>query len=122
MIQISSTAVNEIKRLRALQRNPNILFRLEVKPGGCSELFYDLKFDQEVGPSDCLYDCTDISVVVDAQSWNYISELTLDYSEDLMGGGFRFHNPSALATCGCGNSFSTSPDAHSIKIIRNNAF
>lgn len=112
MIHISSTAANEIKRLRA-KHNPNIFFRLQVKQGGCSGLFYDLQFDQEVRQGDRLYDCSGISVVIDAQSLNYINELTLDYSEDLMGGGFRFHNSSAIATCGCGNSFSTSPDVHS---------
>lgn len=114
MVHLSPTAVAEVKRLRAKQRNPDTLFRLQVQAGGCSGLFYDLKFDQEVGPSDYLYDCTGIPVVVDAQSINYISELTLDYSEDLMGGGFRFHNPNATAFCGCGNSFSPSPsEAHS---------
>lgn len=112
MIQISTTAVNEIKRLRAKQRNPNPVFRLQVKSGGCCDLVYDLKFDHEVHLGDHLYDCTGISVVVDPISFNYISDLTLDYSEDLMGGGFRFQNPNAIATCGCGNSFSISADAH----------
>ena len=111
MFRLSPTAITEVKRLRA-KHNPNTLFRLQVQSGGCSGLFYDLKFEQEVGPGDYLYDCSGIPVVVDAQSLNYISELTLDYSEDLMGGGFRFHNPNATALCGCGNSFSTS-DAHS---------
>lgn len=112
MIQISSTAASEIKRLKA-KRNSNTFFRLQIKNGGCSGLFYDLNFDQEVRQGDRLYECAGISVVIDAQSLNYINELTLDYSEDLMGGGFRFHNSSAIATCGCGNSFSTSPDVHS---------
>jgi len=45
-------------------------------------------------------------VVIDDQSLDYINGLMLDYSEDLMGGGFRFHNPNAKHSCGCGNSFS----------------
>lgn len=104
MVHLSPTAVLEVKRLRA-KHNLNTL-RLQVQAGGCSGLFYDLKFDQEVRPGDHLYDCSGIPLVVDPQSLNYISELTLDYSEDLMGGGFRFHNPNATALCGCGNSFS----------------
>lgn len=112
MIHLSPPAANEIKRLRSKQPNPNILFRLQVQSGGCSGLLYDMTFDQVVREGDQLYDCTGIPVVVDAQTLNYISGITLDYSEDLMGGGFRFHNPNAIAFCSCGNSFSVSADSH----------
>lgn len=112
MIHISSPAVNEIKRLRSKQRNQNILFRLQVQTGGCSGLFYNLVFDGAVSIGDQLYDCNGMAIVVDAHSLNYISGLTIDYSEDLMGGGFRFHNPNASAQCGCGNSFAVSTDSH----------
>lgn len=109
MIHLSSSAVNEIKRLSAKQRNSNTLFRLQVQNGGCSGLVYVLKFEEEVKLDDRLYNCSDVSVVVDPTSLNYIGDLTLDYSEDLMGGGFRFQNPNAIAHCGCGNSFSIIP-------------
>lgn len=112
MIHLSYPAVSEIKRLLSKQLNPNILFRLRVETGGCSGLFYDMTFDEAVSQGDRVYDCAGIRVVVDAQSLNSISGLTLDYSEDLMGGGFRFHNPNAIASCSCGNSFSTSVDSH----------
>ena len=67
-----------------------------------------MKFDEGVGPEDQIYDFEGIQMVVDRQSLSYIDGLTLDYSEDLMGGGFRFHNPNALQSCGCGHSFSIS--------------
>jgi iron-sulfur cluster assembly accessory protein len=106
MIYLSPSAAKEIKRLLSKQQTPNVFFRLQVQAGGCSGLFYDMKFDEAVKPADQVYECSSVPVVVDAQSLNYISSLTLDYSEDLMGGGFRFHNPEALAICSCGNSFS----------------
>ena len=105
MIDLSTSAANEIKRLSSKQSNQNI-FRLRVQIGGCSGLFYDLSFDPTVLPSDRVFNCHGIAVVIDTQSLNYVSDLTLDYSEDLMGGGFRFHNPQATSSCGCGNSFS----------------
>ena len=43
---------------------------------------------------------------MDSLQLNYLNGLILDYSEDLMGGGFRFNNPNAKVACGCGNSFS----------------
>ncbi|MBW4617930.1 MAG: iron-sulfur cluster assembly accessory protein [Cyanosarcina radialis HA8281-LM2] len=106
MIQIKPAAVKEIGRLRSKEQKLDARFRLGVQPGGCSGFFYTLGFDTEIGPSDRIYDCNGITVVVDDRSANYVSDLTLDYSEDLMGGGFRFHNPLAVASCGCGNSFS----------------
>jgi iron-sulfur cluster assembly accessory protein len=111
MIHLSSSAANEIRRLLSKQLNPNILFRLQIQAGGCSGLFYNMTFEEAVKLGDQVYDCSGIPVVVDTQSLNYISGLTLDYSEDLMGGGFRFHNPAAIASCGCGNSFSVSADS-----------
>ncbi|NJN58189.1 MAG: iron-sulfur cluster assembly accessory protein [Leptolyngbyaceae cyanobacterium SL_5_9] len=107
MIQLSQAAVVEINRLKAKQRNPQSLFRLEIQPGGCSDLHYVLKFDSSTELTDQVLECKGLSVVVDSHSLNCISGLTVDYSEDLMGGGFRFHNPNATQNCGCGNSFST---------------
>ncbi|MEN9565232.1 MAG: hypothetical protein RLZZ69_428, partial [Cyanobacteriota bacterium] len=46
-----------------------------------------------------------INLAIDPQSWKYVESLKLDYAEDLMGGGFRFHNPQNKKTCGCGISF-----------------
>lgn len=111
MIDLSTSAANEIKRLSSKQSNQNMLFRLRVQVGGCSGLFYDLSFDTIVMPSDRVFNCHGIAVVIDTQSLNYVSGLTLDYSEDLMGGGFRFHNPQATSSCGCGNSFSIEADS-----------
>jgi iron-sulfur cluster assembly protein len=107
MIHLSPAAANEVKRLKFKQQ-ANVMFRLAVKPGGCSGWYYDMSFDEIVVPTlnDRIFHCDGISVVIDIKSLDYINGLTLDYSEDLMGGGFRFHNNNAIATCGCGNSFS----------------
>ncbi|NJL37064.1 MAG: iron-sulfur cluster assembly accessory protein [Leptolyngbyaceae cyanobacterium RM2_2_4] len=107
MIQMSQAAIAEINRLKAKQHNPQSLFRLKIQPGGCSDLHYVLKFDNSTEPTDQVLECKGLSFVVDSHSLNSISGLTVDYSEDLMGGGFRFHNPNATQNCGCGNSFST---------------
>ncbi len=106
MIQLSQAAASEIRRLKSKQLPSNTFVRLAVKPGGCSGWFYDMSFDEAVKLDDRLVDCQGIQILIDAASLDYINDLILNYSEDLMGGGFRFHNPQANATCGCGNSFS----------------
>ena len=105
MINLSKAAVNEITRLQLQRSQQQAQLRLGVKRGGCADFYYTLDFDSAVNPGDRLYECNGISVIVDELSLDYIADLRLDYSEDLMGGGFRFHNPIAIETCGCGNSF-----------------
>ncbi|MFB2772830.1 HesB/IscA family protein [Pelatocladus sp. BLCC-F211] len=107
MIHLSPAAVSEIRRLKSKQQQqqPNLLFRLAVKVGGCSGWYYDMYFDETVKTGDRTLECEGIQVVIDSESFNYVDGLTIDYSEDLMGGAFRFQNPQANATCGCGNSF-----------------
>lgn len=106
MIQLSQTAVQEIKRLHSKPKNQGKKLRLGVKVGGCANFLYTIGFDSAIAPNDTTYDFDGIAIAVDSESLNYIDSLTLDYSEDLMGGNFRFHNPRAASSCGCGVSFS----------------
>lgn len=105
MINLSKAAAGEIRRLQSRRQNLETRLRLGVQRGGCAELYYTIDFDEAMNPGDRVYNCDEISVIVDEESFNYLTGLTLDYSEDLMGGGFRFHNPNAIESCGCGNSF-----------------
>lgn len=105
MITLTQAATDEIRRLQTKRQQQQARLRLGVKPGGCADLYYTLEFDDAVSSSDRVYDCQGIVVVVDEASIKHLTTLTLDYSEDLMGGGFRFDNPNAIETCGCGNSF-----------------
>ncbi|MEP0955928.1 iron-sulfur cluster assembly accessory protein [Leptolyngbya sp. FACHB-1515] len=83
----------------------NAILRLGVQSGGCSDFYYTLEFVAAPAVGDRLWQCEDLQVAVDAHSLPYLNGLTVDYSEDLMGGGFRFDNPNAEQHCGCGNSF-----------------
>lgn len=105
MINITPTATREVLRLKSKQKNANVWFRLRVQSGGCCSWYYQMTFDPTPGPDDQVYNCGEIQVIVDAQSLTRLEGLTLDYSEDLMGGGFRFNNPNASQTCGCSHSF-----------------
>ena len=111
MIQISQAAADEIQRLKSKQKQPKLLFRLAVKPGGCCDWFYDMSFqdEQTLTDGDRVFTCNPgIQVVLDSETVEHVQGLTIEYSEDLMGGRFRFYNPQANTVCGCGNSFSAS--------------
>lgn len=108
MITFSQTALAEIKRLRNQHGySCDAKLLLESASGGCMEWHYNVSFVSSVNANEPIFSCEGIEVIIPASSQNNLSGLHIDYSEDLMGGGFRFTNPNATQTCGCGNSFST---------------
>ncbi len=106
MIQLSASATDEVLRLKAKTHNPSSKLRISVLSGNCLNFSYSLTFDIDDQPGDQLYQNDNISIIVSSQALPYLDGLVLDYSEDLMGGGFRFHNPNSIQSCSCGNSFS----------------
>ncbi|MCM1984321.1 HesB/IscA family protein [Lyngbya confervoides] len=106
MIEISHAAASEVKRLRLKQVSSSRgQLRLSVQARGCAGLSYHMEFEVEPEVTDRVIHCEDIDIVVDPQSLDYLKGLVIDYTEDLMGGAFRFHNPNALEVCNCGHSF-----------------
>ena len=81
--------------------------RVFVKGGGCGGMQYGMTFDDNVQESDEVYTQFGMRVVVDPTSMFYISGASIDYIDNLMGGGFHIENPNATSSCGCGSSFRT---------------
>lgn len=106
VITVTEAALKEIKRLINVQGITEGGLRLGVKGGGCSGLSYTINFDEKIGQHDQVYDFDGVKVIIDAKSAIYLQGTQLDYHKDLMGGNFKFVNPNASKTCGCGESFS----------------
>jgi iron-sulfur cluster assembly protein len=106
IISLTDAALKEVKRLINVQGIEEGGLRLGVKGGGCSGLSYTINFDEKIGQYDQVYEIEGIKVIVDAKSAIYLQGTQLDYQKDLMGGNFKFINPNANKTCGCGESFS----------------
>lgn len=79
--------------------------RISVVGGGCSGFQYQINFDQQKD-GDRVAEFDGMRVYIDDFSLPYIAGTTLDFVEGLHGAGFRFDNPRASRTCGCGSSFS----------------
>ena len=97
MINLSEVAANEIKRIQRSRQQPQSYFRIGVRTGGCSGLLYTFELSETPQADDVSCEVQGISIVVDPHSYAYLQELTLDYSEDLMGGGFQMRGPANLA-------------------------
>jgi iron-sulfur cluster assembly accessory protein len=79
--------------------------RIGVVGGGCSGFQYQLNFDT-AKEGDRIAEIDGVKIFIDEISLPYIAGTTLDFVEGLHGAGFRFDNPRASRTCGCGSSFS----------------
>ncbi len=81
--------------------------RVGVRGGGCSGFEYALDFETEPPREDDLvYDQCGLNVIVDPISARYLKGTQIDYQLGMSGAGFKFSNPNAVGTCGCGSSFS----------------
>ena len=105
MIEISKAAIAEIQRMQTVRDRSDSSFRIGFTNGGCENFYYSIDLTDSIGVGDRVDRVHGISVAIDLQQLPYLEHLKLDYSEDLMGGGFRFENPLATSVCGCGNSF-----------------
>ena len=77
-----------------------------VKGGGCGGMQYGMTFDQ-LREGDEQYELHGLRIIVDPTSLFYIDGASIDYVDNLMGGGFHIDNPQATSACGCGSSFRT---------------
>ncbi|AFY60234.1 iron-sulfur cluster assembly accessory protein [Synechococcus sp. PCC 6312] len=107
-ILMTDSALAHVLELRAKQGR-DLCLRVGVRGGGCSGMSYTMDFEDpsNIRPDDEVYDYDGFQVVSDPKSMLYIYGLVLDYSNALIGGGFKFTNPNASQTCGCGTSFAT---------------
>ena len=110
MIMLSDRAAIEMRRIVHEQDLGKVYLRVGVKGGGCSGFSYTLGFDNHKTEMDQIsikeWKPEDIEVVCDPKSFLYVNNTIIDFEEGLMGRGFKFVNPNAANSCGCGESFS----------------
>jgi iron-sulfur cluster assembly accessory protein len=103
---LTEKAIQQVKLLLARDHREDHGLRVSVTDGGCSGFSYKLDFAKEAKPGDIVLESDNLKVFVDSTSAPYLKGMTIDYVASLYGGGFKFVNPNASATCGCGTSFS----------------
>lgn len=103
LIRITDRARQELIKLDATGEN---FLRISVIPGGCSGMTYNACIDNTLTDTDqTIYRDDQLRVISDAGSAMFLDGLQIDYSDDLIASGFRFKNPKAKKSCGCGSSF-----------------
>jgi iron-sulfur cluster assembly protein len=106
-IYISPKAAGELKRIMAEAKlPPETGIRVSIKGGGCSGFTYDIGFEHAKRGFDQVMESEGIRLFVDTKSYLFTRGMTLDFNDDLLNRGFKFVNPNAKSSCGCGTSFS----------------
>jgi iron-sulfur cluster assembly accessory protein len=106
-LTLTGGAVEAAKRVRAAEGfSEDHALRVAVVGGGCSGFSYQLNFDRQRQDGDVEFQFDGLTVRVDPASAQYLEGTQIDFVSSLHGGGFRFSNPKATQTCGCGSSFS----------------
>ena len=104
LVRITKDASVKINELKVREANGEFL-RIRITGGGCNGLSYHMKLVEQGKKGDILVNTEGTQVLVDSKTTLYLRGTTLDYSNKLVAGGFKFSNPNAKASCSCGESF-----------------
>jgi iron-sulfur cluster assembly protein len=105
LVKLTQSAGAKVNALIAREKQGDFL-RIAITGGGCNGLSYKLRFVPEPKKGDILVNTSGVRVLVDPKTALYLKGTVLDYSHQMVGGGFKFSNPNAKASCSCGESFS----------------
>lgn len=103
MIDLTDSAANKMKEL--LNDSENTGVRVGVLGGGCSGLQYKLEMSNSPLEDDKIINVKGVDLYIDKKSYLFLVGTTIDFVTDMMQMGFKFVNPNAKRTCGCGESF-----------------
>jgi iron-sulfur cluster assembly accessory protein len=104
-LTLTDKAVEMVKDAMQREGLAGYGIRIGVMGGGCSGFQYSMDFENEPKDGDVTLEQGGIRLFVDAMSSMYLQGVTVDYVVGLQGAGFKFNNPNAKSTCGCGSSF-----------------
>ncbi|MEN9217291.1 MAG: iron-sulfur cluster assembly accessory protein [Gloeomargarita sp. HHBFW_bins_162] len=110
-LRLTPAAIGAIHHWQLRTEQEQTYLRLGVAEGGCAGYFYtlDLENPNKISTeNDVVTEISGVTVVLRREQQTLLAGLTLDYTEDLVGGSFRFKHPHARQTCSCGHSFSLS--------------
>jgi iron-sulfur cluster assembly accessory protein len=105
-LTLSAGALAQVKDVIVQQGFEGYVLAVRVVPAGCSGLGYDLNLVKESKPGDFVWQQEGVTIATDAVSAKYLTGTLVDYVRSETAAGFKFSNPNAKSSCGCGTSFS----------------
>jgi iron-sulfur cluster assembly accessory protein len=105
-IKMTKKAAERLRAVMDADGKKGFGLRMEVTTGGCSGLNYDMSFEENQKEFDKVFESQGMQIFCDLKSYLYLKGVKIDFSNDILNGGFKIVNPNAERTCGCGTSFS----------------
>ena len=103
-ITVTENAAQRVQKFLQ-NRGKGIGLRVGIKTSGCSGLSYLLEYADQTSAEDLIFESRGIKIIIDPKSFTYLDGTEIDYSREGFNEGFKFANPNAKASCGCGESF-----------------
>lgn len=104
-LTITPEAVKRLQAILEQEGKPDAGLRVFISEGGCSGFSYGMSLEDAPQEGDQVVEIDGVKLIVDDYSWPHIRGSEIDYVNSLMGGGFTIHNPNAVKSCACGQSF-----------------
>ena len=105
-VQLTTRAIEMVKDAMEREGLHGHGIRIGVMGGGCAGFQYSMDFEKDLRDGDLSFEQEGVRLYVDPMSSMYLLGVTIDYVQGIQGAGFKFNNPNARTTCGCGSSFS----------------
>ena len=106
IITLTDSAVAKIKSMMAKEGKEGCNLRVGVLTGGCAGLSYDLSFQKNSYDNDHVAEQGGLKVIINEEAISFLKGIEIDYIDTLKESGFKYRNPNAKSSCGCGTSFS----------------
>ena len=106
IITITDPAAEKIKSMMAKEGKSDYALRFGVVTGGCAGLSYEMKFQKNPYDNDMTFELKGVRVIINKESAEFVKGVQIDYLDTLRESGFKYSNPNAKSSCGCGTSFS----------------
>jgi iron-sulfur cluster assembly accessory protein len=104
-VEMTDAAARRIAKIVSGEAGKTAL-RVSVEGGGCSGFSYKFDLVDTRNDDDVAIEKDGATVLIDDLSLVYMGGSVIDFVDDLMGQSFQIRNPNAVASCGCGTSFS----------------
>lgn len=106
IVTLTDAAAAKIRAMMLKDGKADYALRFGVVTGGCAGLSYEMKFQKIPYDNDIAFQQNGVNIIVNQESVEFIKGVEIDYVDTLRESGFKYRNPIAKTSCGCGTSFS----------------
>ena len=106
IVTLTDAAAAKVQAMMLKEGKAGYALRFGVVTGGCAGLSYEMKFQKTPYDNDVFFQYNGLNIIVNQESVEFVKGIEIDYVDTLRESGFKYKNPQAKSSCGCGTSFS----------------